>query len=94
MKAAESTRLILTIPLDLDRQRTDKAIATLAAIEQPALSRARIQALLAEGHLSLNEKPATDASRKVNVDEVYTLILPPLEKAEPEAQDIDAEDRL
>ncbi|MGB9153312.1 MAG: RluA family pseudouridine synthase [Alphaproteobacteria bacterium] len=89
MKAAESTRLILTIPLDLDRQRTDKAIATLAAIEQPALSRARIQALLAEGHLSLNEKPATDASRKVNVDEVYTLILPPLEKAEPEAQDID-----
>ena len=89
MKAAPETCLILTISSDLDRQRTDKAVAMLAAIEQPALSRARIQSLLAEGRLSLDGKPVRDASRKVKEGEIYTLVLPPVEKAEPEAQEID-----
>lgn len=89
MKAAPETRLILTIPPELDRQRTDKAIAALAAAENPTLSRARIQALLAEGRLTLDAKPVTDASRKANAGETYALVLPPVEKAEPEAQPID-----
>ena len=89
MKALQATELTLTISAELDRQRTDKAIAALAAIEQPSLSRARIQALLAAGNLVLNKKPVTDASRKVNVGEIYILTLPPPEKAEPEPQALD-----
>ena len=81
--------LLLTIPDDLANQRTDKALAVLASMEMPTLSRARIQALLAEGHVSLDGKPISDASHKVKAGEVYTLILPPLERAEPEAQEIE-----
>ena len=84
----ESQTLLLTIPEDLANQRADKALALLAAPEVPALSRARIQALLADGHVSLVGKAFNDASGKVKAGEVYTLILPPLEKATPEAQDI------
>jgi 23S rRNA pseudouridine1911/1915/1917 synthase len=86
---AQETRLNLAIPPELNRHRTDKAIAVLAAVENPSLSRARIQALLAEGHLCLAGKVVSDASHKVHEGEVYTLVLPPPEKAEPEAQDID-----
>jgi 23S rRNA pseudouridine1911/1915/1917 synthase len=89
MTVGTKRSLIFTISPELDRQRTDKAIALLAGQEEMSLSRARIQALLAEGHLSLNQKPVTDASRKVNAGETYTLVLPPPEKAEPEAQAID-----
>ena len=86
---SETQTLQLTISDDLANQRTDKALATLAAQDIPALSRARIQALLAEGHVSLDGKAVTDASHKVKAGEVYTLLLPPPEKAEPEAQEID-----
>jgi 23S rRNA pseudouridine1911/1915/1917 synthase len=89
MKATEATCLTLTIPPELDRQRTDKAVAVLAALEWPTLSRARVQSLMAAGHLSIGEKIVTDGSGKVKPNEIYTLTLPPVEKAEPEAQDID-----
>ena len=88
MKNAEIT-LVLTIPEEGTGQRTDKVLATLAAQENPSLSRARLQALLAQGHLSLAGKTVTDGSHKVKAGEVYTLILPPPEKAEPEAQAMD-----
>jgi 23S rRNA pseudouridine1911/1915/1917 synthase len=78
--------LQLAIPEALKGFRVDKALAALAAKEQPLLSRARIQALLAQGNLSLAGKSATDASRKVKTGEVYALVLPPPEKAEPEPQ--------
>jgi len=80
--------LALTIADDLVGQRTDKALASVAARQQLALSRARLQALLAEGYLKLGDKIVTDASRKVRTGEVYHLTLPPLQSAEPEAQDI------
>ena len=61
----------------------------LASAQQPALSRARVQALLTQGFLSLSGQPATEGSRKVKAGEVYTLHVPPPEKAEPEAQKMD-----
>lgn len=84
---AQSLRLV--IPEGLAGLRVDKAITTLASAQQPALSRARVQALLADGKLSLSGKNAADGSRKVKAGEVYTLIVPPPEKAEPEAQEMD-----
>ena len=84
----ESIALALTISEDLANQRTDKALAVLAAQEMPAVSRARIQVLMAEGHVTLAGQPVGDVSQKVKAGEVYTLTLPPPEKAIPEAQDI------
>ena len=80
--------LVLTVTADAAGQRTDKALTALAALQQPNLSRVRVQALMAEGHVSLDGKPVMDVSRKIREGEIYTLILPPLEKAEPEPQDI------
>jgi 23S rRNA pseudouridine1911/1915/1917 synthase len=81
--------LVLTITDELAGQRTDKAIALLAAAKIPTLSRARIQALMAEGYLTEGPKKISDASHKVKANETYLLTLPPIEKAEPVAQDIE-----
>lgn len=73
----------LEITPELAGQRLDKALSVLAA-----LSRARLQALQAEGHVSLACKPVTDASRKVKEGELYALHLPPPEPAKPMPQKI------
>ena len=84
----------LIITPEVSGQRLDKALTLLTAEmahETPALaalSRARLQALLAEGHVSLSGAPIDDASRKVKEGEVYVLHLPPPEAALPEAQKI------
>jgi len=66
-------------------ERLDKALATLL----PELSRARIQALIAEGRLSDSSGAATtDASRKVKAGESYRLTVPPPVPAEPQAENI------
>jgi 23S rRNA pseudouridine1911/1915/1917 synthase len=85
-KPPSSQTLLLKIPADLAGFRTDKALTTLAVIQQPTLSRARVQALIAQGHMSLKGEAVSDCSRKVKEDEAYALIIPAPEKAEPEAQ--------
>ncbi len=80
---------LLVIPEGLAGVRLDKAITTLAALERPSLSRARVQALLDQGFLSLAGRAVGDASRRVKAGEAYTLVVPPPEKAEPEAEDIE-----
>jgi len=84
--------LLFPIPPALAGQRLDKALAVLAAADTspdaPVLSRARLQALLAEERLTLNGKMIADASRKVKEGEVYELAVPPPEAAKPEAQKI------
>ncbi len=88
MKSAKSRSLVLAVPEELAGSRLDKAIAVLAAREEPGLSRARVQALMAEGNLRFSGKEAMDGSRKAKAGESYELILPPPEKAEPKAQKI------
>lgn len=83
MKNTES-KIRLEISPEWAGQRLDKALSVLAE-----LSRARLQALMAEGHVTLEGKTVDDASRKVREGEVYALVIPPVEPAEPEAQDID-----
>ena len=61
----------LKVPASLQGQRLDKALTTLLSAEAGALSRARLQALLAQGHVQLSGKPVTDASRKAKTGETH-----------------------
>jgi 23S rRNA pseudouridine1911/1915/1917 synthase len=63
--------------------RLDKALA----IALPDMSRARLQALIAEGALSRDGQPVSGASSKVQAG-TYALLIPPARPAEPEPQDI------
>ena len=97
MSVLSAARLLLTIPSEYDRQRLDKVIVALIAKQglSPSesqkfeLSRARVQALLANGFLTLNGAKVDDASRKVRVGESYVLTVPPPQRAEPEPQNIE-----
>lgn len=75
-----------TVSPALDRQRLDKALTALLEEEGAALSRARLQALIKEGQVTLSKKPVFDPSRKVKSGEVYTVAIPPPEPATPKAQ--------
>jgi 23S rRNA pseudouridine1911/1915/1917 synthase len=64
-------------------ERLDKALAAAA----PDLSRARIQALMAEGAITFGDATVTDASGKAKAGE-YRILVPPPAPAEPEPQAI------
>lgn len=89
-KAPKTNNLWLKLAIipGLEQVRLDKALAVLAATSGEALSRARIQALLADGHVSLDGRAAKDASRKVKEGEIYKIELPPPEPATPKAEKI------
>jgi 23S rRNA pseudouridine1911/1915/1917 synthase len=74
--------LTLVVPPEAAGERLDKA---LAAVAGEALSRARIQALIAEGAVSLNGAPVTGASAKAKAGD-YRVLVPPPAAAEPEPQ--------
>lgn len=76
--------LKVTIPEEQKGQRLDKALSLLA----PQFSRARLQSLIEAGQVELKGKPCADNSYKVKTDDVFTIIVPPAEEAEPRAQDI------
>ncbi|HEX5776651.1 MAG TPA: RluA family pseudouridine synthase, partial [Caulobacteraceae bacterium] len=59
-------------------ERLDKTLA--ARLHD--LSRARVQALLADGQVCFRDQPVTDASAKA-APGLYTLLIPPPEAAEP-----------
>ncbi|MBD3666691.1 MAG: RluA family pseudouridine synthase [Kangiella sp.] len=75
----------LTISADLAGGRLDKALAALL----PEFSRARLQALLAEGCVTdAKGRAVTGGKGKVYQGEVFTVRVPPPVPAEPEGQDI------
>tara|TARA_R110002124_G_scaffold9429_10_gene48407 strand:+ start:7287 stop:8255 length:969 start_codon:yes stop_codon:yes gene_type:complete len=75
----------LKIPADQAGERLDKALTALL----PDLSRARLQALLAEGQVADGAgQPVTEAKRKVRAGEGYTVTIPPPVPATPEGQAI------
>nr|WP_295107689.1 RluA family pseudouridine synthase [uncultured Caulobacter sp.] len=73
--------LTAELPESLAGQRLDKVLAPFF----PDLSRARLQALIGEGRLTLDGQPVTDASRKAKAG-TYTLVVPPPAPADPEPQ--------
>ena len=66
-----------------DGGRLDKALA-----EASGLSRERIKALMGEGRVTLDERPATQASLKVSPGTVFAIVVPEAIPAEAVAQDI------
>lgn len=79
--------LIEALIVDLDAaaagQRLDKALASAA----PDLSRARIQALMAEGRVTYAGEVITDGSSKAR-EGLYLIAVPEPLPAEPQAEDI------
>ena len=65
-------------------ERLDKWLAAAA----PDLSRSRIQALIGEGAVTLDDKPITDAKHKVRAGGAYALVPPEPENPEPQPEDI------
>ncbi|WP_394731212.1 RluA family pseudouridine synthase [Altererythrobacter sp. GH1-8] len=63
--------------------RLDKALA-----EATELSRARIQALIAEGKVAIEGKIETSAKAKVSAGSAFRLTIPPAVEAEAQPQDI------
>lgn len=64
-------------------ERIDKALA----MRLPELSRARLQALIAEGRVSLDGRPMTNGSAKAAAG-AYRIDVPPPEPAEPQPEAI------
>ncbi len=76
--------LVAEITEEFAGQRLDKALTALL----PTLSRARIQALMAEGALSLDGVTVDSASAKVHAGSVYEILVPPPVAAIPLPQDL------
>lgn len=75
--------VVVTVPAEAAGERLDKTLAGLA----PELSRARIQALLAQGRVSREGVALADASAKAAPGD-YLIAVPPPAPAEPEPEDI------
>ena len=67
-------------------ERLDKTLAS----KLPELSRARVQALMAGGLVSFGDQACRDPSAKATVG-LYTLLIPPLEPADPQPEAIPLE---
>lgn len=64
--------------------RLDKVLA----VAWPDQSRSRIKALIEDGHLRVNGDVARKMSSKVKQEDVFELVIPPAEPAEPIAENI------
>ena len=84
MNNINDTTYTVEVPKNKAGVRLDKFLAD--AIE--SLSRARLQALMAEGCVFLAEQQVQNPSGKVKAGETYTVRMPAVVAAEPEAQDI------
>jgi 23S rRNA pseudouridine1911/1915/1917 synthase len=93
----EATSHALTVPPDAAGTRLDKylteALAGKAPADGVALSRARLQALIGEGRVTVEaagRPPAVcvDASHKVRPGETFTVRVPAPVPAKPQAQEI------
>lgn len=74
----------LSITSAEDNERLDKALVALLE----GFSRARVQALIKDGRVALNETAVSDPNHKVRAGEIYTLTVPEPTAAIPESQDI------
>jgi len=69
----------LVVDASNDGQRLDRVLAAA----HPALSRARIQALIRAGHVTVDGAPQTDAGTRVRAGQAIALALPAAVPAEP-----------
>lgn len=64
--------------------RLDKYLAGQFA----EISRSRLQQLIDNGNVFLNNKPVSDCACKIKTGEEYKIVIPPAVDADPEAEDI------
>lgn len=76
--------LELVITEEQAGQRADKALAALC----PDLSRTRLQALIAEGQVFVDDEALGSASRKLEAGDAVRIIMPAPVQSVPEAEDI------
>jgi 23S rRNA pseudouridine1911/1915/1917 synthase len=76
----------VVIPPSFPRERLDKTLAKL--LNDPSLSRARIQSLIRSGDVTLGGNKITDPDYKVSSGDEFVLTLPPPEAATPQAEKI------
>lgn len=69
-------------------RRLDSTAAAVAKERDVALSRSRIQSLIADGMVAIDGTPVLDANRKLKAGEVVTLVVPPPEDPEPAGEAI------
>ena len=77
------TVIVVTLPPGGPKGRVDKVLAGLL----PEMSRARIQALIAEGRVTRDGAPVSDPSAKAASGD-YALSIPPPEPPEPQPENI------
>ena len=83
----EGRVLMITLQSDEAGQRLDKVLAGHPDLEAAAISRARLQALIGEGALSLAGRTVQSASEKAKAG-TYSLTLPAPRTAEPQPEDL------
>ena len=90
LESSVGETLTVVLPDDAAGMRLDKALADYAPAltGEGKLSRARIQALMAEGAVRLESAPGAALPAKAEAGGVYLIEVPPPEPAEPEAQAI------
>jgi len=84
MSDTEETLHTLSVEASQAGLRLDKWLVS----QLPALSRSRLQALIAEGFVEDEDGPVENASAKVKAGETYLLTVPPAEPAIPLPEDI------
>ena len=83
-ESLDGRRIEIVLDETVRGQRFDRALANLL----PDLSRARIQALLAEGRVTRDGEPIADASSRARPGSRVVIDIPPAIAAIPEPQDI------
>jgi 23S rRNA pseudouridine1911/1915/1917 synthase len=81
--AADSQILTISLTPETAGERLDRALAAQAT----EISRARLQALIAQGRVRRDGQPVTSASARA-LPGVYEIAIPPPAPAEPEPQDL------
>ena len=87
MTSDDMQRLTITAPPEAAGERLDRFLA--AGLEAPSpLSRTRLKALILDGTVTENGAAVIDPSQSVRAGAEYTLLLPPVREATPQAEDI------
>jgi 23S rRNA pseudouridine1911/1915/1917 synthase len=76
--------ITITVEIGEEKQRLDKFLVSRLS----PLTRTRIKALMDDGMLDCCGEIITSASRKVREGEIYTMKIPPVVEAYPQAEDI------
>jgi 23S rRNA pseudouridine1911/1915/1917 synthase len=80
--------IVFTLDEAAAGERLDKVLAARPEAQAAALSRARLQALIGEGHVRVDGAPLSDGKIKARAGQRIEIALPEPAPAEPQPQDI------